>query len=110
MRCFADEFGDEAVLRDVALPTRDFFPAPYTAGPEQIEALLFRVRDLMAVAPRWSVRPAFTSSSFVSRVRGFGRSPVSVAEEGWRAGSVGVSRSGWAAVGRRRVLAGRVSE
>ncbi|WP_433179705.1 hypothetical protein [Actinoallomurus sp. CA-150999] len=51
MRWFADEFGDEAALRDVALPARDFFPEPYTASPEQIEALLFRVRDLMAVDP-----------------------------------------------------------
>ncbi|MCO6008192.1 hypothetical protein NE236_24745 [Actinoallomurus purpureus] len=46
---FAGQFGEEAASREVALPRPGFFPTAYAGEPEQIEALVLKVRDLMAV-------------------------------------------------------------
>jgi hypothetical protein len=49
MHWFTEQFGREAALGQVALPVPDFLPAAYTGTPEQVEALVFRIRDLMSV-------------------------------------------------------------
>ncbi len=69
MRWFAEQFGEEAVLRDVALPVPSFLPADYSGTADQIEALVFRIRDLMSVDParRVVVRLFDGSSSTAAR-------------------------------------------
>ncbi|MCW2865204.1 MAG: hypothetical protein JWP48_6912 [Actinoallomurus sp.] len=49
MRWFIEQFGRQAALGQVALLVPDFLPAAYTGTPEQVEALVFRIRDLMSV-------------------------------------------------------------
>jgi hypothetical protein len=47
MSWFADQFGADVALRDIVLPTTEFFPASYTGAPEQIAELVARISDLM---------------------------------------------------------------
>ena len=51
MHWFAGQFGIQTALRDVVLPTAEFFPDDYAGTPEQIEAMVARVYDLMSVDP-----------------------------------------------------------
>ncbi|GLY82296.1 helix-turn-helix domain-containing protein [Actinoallomurus iriomotensis] len=46
---FISEFGKEAALREITPSTSDLLPTNYTGTPEQIEALVIRIRDLMSV-------------------------------------------------------------
>jgi hypothetical protein len=51
MHWFAGQFGTETALRDVVLPTSDLFPDADIGTPEQIEAMVARIHDLMSVDP-----------------------------------------------------------
>jgi hypothetical protein len=51
MHWFGGQFGREAALGDVSTPAPEFFPAPYSATPEQIDALVTKVCGLMSVDP-----------------------------------------------------------
>ncbi|TDT97535.1 hypothetical protein EDD99_5683 [Streptomyces sp. 846.5] len=51
MLWLVQEFGRAAARRQVALPTPDFFPVPFTGAKREIRALLVRVCAVMRVDP-----------------------------------------------------------
>jgi hypothetical protein len=51
MRWFVDQFGLDAALGDVALPTPEFYPAGYSGTQPQIGSLVVKVCELMSRPP-----------------------------------------------------------